>query len=231
MCGYNWSSVSDCYYDNKICTVGGVNGSDKSDPATGLTTEQCKAATGTTDALVDKLNGYMDETFFNENTTGTFLFPEGAKAFETLAVMKVSDSSTEIFKPSTYTRDLSILCRFIEENAAHISEEAFAKLVAAPGDWQVTALVTCTDGSTGTRLVLLVMTPYDKPDLPDDPDDPPIDPDDPDDPDDPTDPTDPTDPNPQTGDSTELYALLAIASCAVCVSMLSKKRRGNEFRK
>lgn len=191
------------------------------------------------------LDNYMDETFFNENQTGSCMFPDGSKDFDVLAVMKVSDSAKEIFRPSFYYDDLSALCKFIEEHAMHVSEESLARLKAAPGDWQVISFVTCTDGSTGTRLVLLVMTPYDKPvrpDKPDKPDDPtnpvdptdptnPVDPKNPTDPTHPTDPTDPADPyNPPTGDTVSFLLLFAIASCAVCVLMHSKKRRGEGFK-
>lgn len=109
------------------------------------------------------LDDYMKKDFFDANTTGTFLLPDGAKKFETLAVMKLPDSTANVFRPSFYLRDLSGLCSFLEENASNISAAALAKLKAAPGDYQVTALVTCTDGRTGTRLVLLVMNAYDKP--------------------------------------------------------------------
>lgn len=112
------------------------------------------------------LDLYMEKDFFDTNKTGTFLLPEKARKFETVAVMKVSDSMKEIFKPSVYTDDLSDLCTFIESNAMYISADAFARLKAAPDSYQVTALATCTDGSTGTRLVLLVMSEYKKPDEP-----------------------------------------------------------------
>lgn len=118
------------------------------------------------------LDYYMDEDFFDANTTGTIQLPDSTKSMETVAVMKVLDSTKEIFRPSIYTDDLSGLCQFIENNAMHISNAALAKLKAHPDSYQVTALVTCTDGSTGTRLVLLVMTEYDKPDKPIDPDNP-----------------------------------------------------------
>ncbi len=112
------------------------------------------------------LDYYLDEEFFAENTTGSFRLPDSIKKFETLAVMQIPDSSKEIFRPNYYTDDLSELCTFIEENALHISPDAFAKLQANPDSFQVTALITCTDGYTGTRLVLLVMSEYVKPDKP-----------------------------------------------------------------
>ncbi|MCQ2477048.1 MAG: class B sortase, partial [Clostridia bacterium] len=112
------------------------------------------------------LDLYLEKDFFDKNTTGTILLPDTTKKFETVAVMKVLDSTKEIFKPSVYTDNLSVLCTFIENNAIHISADALAKLKADSDSYQVTALVTCTDGSTGTRLVLLVMTEYEKPDKP-----------------------------------------------------------------
>lgn len=112
------------------------------------------------------LDLYLEKDFFDKNTNSTFLFPDCSKKFETVAVMKVSDSTTDIFKPSVYTDNLSDLCTFIEKNAINISADSFAKLKAAPDSYQVTALVTCTNGSTGTRLVLLLMTEYKKHDKP-----------------------------------------------------------------
>lgn len=124
------------------------------------------------------LDLYLEKDFFDKNTTGMFMLPNGTKKFKTVAVMKVPDSTKEIFKPSFYTNELSNLCTFIENNAIHISTDTFAELKANPDSYQVTALVTCTNGSTGTRLVLLVMTEYEKsdkpikPDVPDTPDNP-----------------------------------------------------------
>lgn len=164
------------------------------------------------------LDYYLDGGFFNVNTTGTFLLPDDTREFETVAVLQVLDSTKEIFKPSFYSDDLSALCSFLEENALHINDTAFAKLKAAPGDWQVTALVTCTDGSTGTRLVLLVMSEYDKPDRPVDPDNP----------DDPHGNDDPDNPPPKTGYDDHLaiwLIVLAISGVVFVGTALLLKRR------
>lgn len=165
------------------------------------------------------LDLYLEKNFFDKNTTGTFLLPDNTKKFETVAVMKVFDSTKEIFKPSVYTDDLSGLCTFIENNAIHISADVLAKLKAAPDSYQVTALVTCTDGSTGTRLVLFVMTEYDKPDGPVNPDDP----------DNPDNPDKPDKPNPpKTGYDDHLIrwlSVLAVSGIIFAVSALWLKKR------
>ena len=175
------------------------------------------------------LDYYLDEDFFNVNTTGTFLLPDDTKNFETVAVMQILDSTKEIFKPSFYSDDLSALCAFIEENALYINGTTFEKLKAAPGDWQITALVTCTNGSTGTRLVLLVMSAYDKPDRPVDPDHP----DKPVDPDDPHGKDEPDSPQPKTGydDHRDIWlVVLAVSGTAFIVTaFLLKRRRHKAF--
>lgn len=61
VCGYSSNSVSNCYYDKDVCPNEGSGTSDDLVPSTGLTTAQCKAATGTDGALVDLLNGYITE--------------------------------------------------------------------------------------------------------------------------------------------------------------------------
>lgn len=172
--------------------------------------------------MFSDLDLYKDENFFRTNTTGTLLLPDGEKKLQTVAVLETTEKEKAIFSPNKYTNDLSNLCNFLRKNAIHISEDTLAMIEANPNSYQAIALVTCTNGITGNRTVLIVTTTYDYKHLPDD--SPEID-----------NPSQPNcdDENPQTGDKRRiLWWIILSAGCMVAMFVitafyaLSNRRKG-----
>lgn len=121
------------------------------------------------------LDLFKDKEFFEKNQTGSILLPDGVKDLHVLAIMEVNDNVKEVFDPTIYDWEISGLCVYLQKNAMHLSQETLDAIMAAPDQYQVVALITCTSGATGNRTALFLTTEYGNPHKPtDDPDAKPL---------------------------------------------------------
>ena len=102
------------------------------------------------------LDLFLDPDFFNENRTAVITTEEGIFEFRVLALLITTDSDDVVFAPDRYDEDLSDLYRYLKENALLSSDSVMDEFSENTDSSQVAALVTCTDGPTGSRLVLFV---------------------------------------------------------------------------
>ena len=143
------------------------------------------------------LDKFTEKEFFEEERQTSVITPDGPVEYRVLAVMTASDSVQEIF---SLNGDFDAAARYdyISGHSLWTSPDVMELYAEDPSRAQVVALVTCTDGPTGTRLVVFLFRQLEKsidePDDPDNPDNPPDNPDNP--------PDNPDNPDvPDTGDS------------------------------
>ncbi|MDO5400373.1 MAG: class B sortase [Eubacteriales bacterium] len=104
------------------------------------------------------LDLYKDKQFFDENTTGTLLLPEGAYKLEIFACLLVPASDDFIFEPTRWQTDISGLLDHVRSSALHYREDTLAALADNP---KVLALSTCATEFTDARTIVLAeMNPY-----------------------------------------------------------------------
>lgn len=140
------------------------------------------------------LSMFKDKDFFKENTTATLLVPGESREEYVAAILQISAGTEEIFEPDMWKNDLAGLGEFLEKNSIWFHSQWIEQMKKDPDSVQVTVLVTCSDGSTNDRTVLvLIREAPDKPVRPDRPENP-DDVEKPEKPDNPTNPTDPTRP-------------------------------------
>lgn len=102
------------------------------------------------------LDKFLDREFFDGARDASILTEDGETEYAVLAVIEAIDSSSEIFDPSTYSGDLTGLEGFLKEHALFTWETSMNELAEYPDSSQVVALVTCTAGQTGARLVVFL---------------------------------------------------------------------------
>lgn len=108
------------------------------------------------DLMFGDLDLYKDSEFFEANHSATVVTEGSVKDMKVLAVLEVQDSEDEIFSPGMWGKDLTGLAEYVEKNALHIWDPAMRELKANPTTTQAIALVTCSNGSTGNRTVVIL---------------------------------------------------------------------------
>lgn len=108
------------------------------------------------------LDLYKDETFFQENTTGSLVLPGKAYQLEIIACLLVPASEDHIFEPTTWQdSNISRLLEFVENNALNLHDEIMRELKAAEDPFKMLALSTCSYEYTDARTIVLTwMKPF-----------------------------------------------------------------------
>lgn len=100
------------------------------------------------------LDLYKDETFFDENTTGTLILPDRTYKLEIFALLLVPASEESIFNPEQWFDDIEGLLSFAKENAKLLHESTWEDLRQDEHP-QILGLSTCSTDFTDARTVLL----------------------------------------------------------------------------
>lgn len=115
---------------------------------------------------------FKDKEFFKENTTATLMVPGESREEYVAAILQIPAGTEEIFNPDMWQDDLDGLGEFLEQNSIWYHAEWIELMKKDPDSVQITVLVTCSDGSTNDRTVLVLIRKVDKkPGKPDKPDD------------------------------------------------------------
>lgn len=105
------------------------------------------------------LDLYKDQTFFNENTTGTLILPGKSYKLETFAYLLVSAGEQHIFDPELWKADITGLLDFVREEHEFLHEDTLRKLEQMENP-QVLCFSTCSSEFTDARTIILaVMEP------------------------------------------------------------------------
>lgn len=106
------------------------------------------------------LDLYKDETFFEENTTGTLILSDRAYDLEIFACLVTEASDKKIFEPEQWRTDINGLIAYAETDALHLHEETIDRIKKMEQP-RILALSTCATEFTDARTVLLaVMKPH-----------------------------------------------------------------------
>ena len=100
---------------------------------------------------------FKDRTFFRKNRTATLMIPGENRTFYTAAILQTSAGTEEIFNPDRWKDNLDGLGKFLQKNSKWYHSGYLQALIEHPEKMEVTALVTCSDGSTNDRTVLILI--------------------------------------------------------------------------
>ena len=106
------------------------------------------------------LDLYVDESFFEKNSTGTLILPDRSYCLEIFACLQVPASDENIFIPQKWQSDNSGLIKYAKENALHYRNNT-EDILESDTNPQILAMSTCSSEFTDARTVILaVMEPY-----------------------------------------------------------------------
>lgn len=100
---------------------------------------------------------FKDKTFFTNNTTATLLLPGESRGYQVAAVLQLSAGTEEIFNPDLWKTGLNSFGEFLEKNSIWYQGDIIDSLKNRPDRMQVLSLVTCSDGSTNDRTILILV--------------------------------------------------------------------------
>lgn len=107
------------------------------------------------------VNLYKEKDFFDQNTLGMLLMPDGAHILESLSVIVVPASDSGLFNPENWTYlDGEGIYSQVQENAMFTCEkglEALREQIDAGMTPRLVALSTCSDEFTDARTILLTL--------------------------------------------------------------------------
>lgn len=106
---------------------------------------------------------YKDQTFFEENTTGTLILPDKAFNLEIIACLVVESNDSYVFEPTNWKHyNIKNLYNYIEKDSLHYHAEQLNALKELnPKEVQILALSTCSNEYTDARTIVLThMVPY-----------------------------------------------------------------------
>ena len=111
--------------------------------------------------MFSDVNLYKEETFFNENTLGMLLMPDGCHILESLSIIVVPASDSGMMNPENWTYlDGEGIYSQVQENALFTCEkglEALRGLIDEGETPRLVALSTCSDEFTDARTILLTL--------------------------------------------------------------------------
>ena len=100
---------------------------------------------------------FKEKKFFEKNTSATLMIPGESRDLQVAAVLQISAGTEEIFNPDTWKNNLKGLGEFLKENSIWYHSSLIKMLMDEPEKMEVTSLVTCSDGSTNDRTVLILV--------------------------------------------------------------------------
>lgn len=100
---------------------------------------------------------FKQKEFFEKNRKATLMLPGKTKDMEVAAVLQIPAGTEEIFNPDEWKDNLDGLGAFLEENSIWYRKDLIGQLITYPKAMDVVSLVTCSDGSTNDRTVLILV--------------------------------------------------------------------------
>lgn len=117
-------------------------------------------------SMFGDLDLYREESFFEENRTGTLLLPSRAVPLETVACLAAEASDDRIFDTDWRHEDIPGLMEYIRKNALFYDEDMADEVERASDDGdrtpKVLAMSTCSSEFTNARTVLIAVMCEDK---------------------------------------------------------------------
>lgn len=100
------------------------------------------------------LDLYKDQTFFDENSTGTLITPEGTYELEIFACLVVGAGEDRIFDVDLWQDDIQELLDFVRTDSLFVREDWLSKLEAMDNP-RILACSTCSSEFTDARTIIL----------------------------------------------------------------------------
>lgn len=98
---------------------------------------------------------FKQESFFEDNRTGSLILPDRAYQLEIFSCILVNASDDKIFDPTVWQGDIQPLLDYAKSESLYLHDSIIDKVEQHNGEAQILALTTCTYEFTDARTVLL----------------------------------------------------------------------------
>ena len=107
------------------------------------------------------LDLYLDQDFFNQNSTGVLMTPDATYSLEVFGVMTCNSSDSTIFSPTSWKADCKGAVEYAAANATNVRQDVVDKIETSGSGERVVALATCSSEGTEARTIVLArIVPY-----------------------------------------------------------------------
>lgn len=100
---------------------------------------------------------FKDKDFFEKNTKATLMVPGQTRNLEVAAILQIPAGTEEIFNPDKWKDNLKGFGEFLKKNSIWYHKKWIETITKEPNHVQIDSLVTCSDGSTNDRTVLILV--------------------------------------------------------------------------
>ena len=100
---------------------------------------------------------FKDKDFFKKNTKATLMVPGQTRNLEVAAILQIPAGTEEIFNPDKWKDNLKGFGEFLKKNSIWYHKKWIETITKEPNHVQIDSLVTCSDGSTNDRTVLILV--------------------------------------------------------------------------
>lgn len=100
---------------------------------------------------------FKEKDFFENNQTASLLVPGEKRDLKVAAVLQIPAGTEDIFNPDKWKNNLNGLGEFIKDSSIWYHTDLIQGLISHASQMEVVSLVTCSDGSTNDRTVLILI--------------------------------------------------------------------------
>ena len=101
------------------------------------------------------LDLYKDQTFFEENSSGTLILPDRSYDLEIFACLLVPSSEDAVFDTQQWQAGIHGLLDFISSSAMYVRDDVVDEMRAAKDAVQILAMSTCASEYTDARTIIM----------------------------------------------------------------------------
>ena len=101
------------------------------------------------------LDLYKDQTFFEENSSGTLILPDRSYDLEIFACLLVPSSEDAVFDTQQWQVGIHGLLDFISSSAMYVRQDVVDEMRAAKDAVQILAMSTCASEYTDARTIIM----------------------------------------------------------------------------
>lgn len=102
------------------------------------------------------LDLYKDPKFFEENSTGTLITPEGVYNLKIFACVLAPAGESSIFDPTTSQTNINKLMSYVQSNAMYVRQDLMDQLTREDAP-RILSCTTCSSEYTDARTILLAI--------------------------------------------------------------------------
>lgn len=102
---------------------------------------------------------FKDKQFFSDkaNNRAEIMLPGKKKGYRVAAILQLPAGTEEIFNPDLWKDSIEGFAEFLQKSSIYYRKSITDDMIKNPDNYEVVTLVTCSDGSTNDRTILVLV--------------------------------------------------------------------------